>query len=826
MPTEKNSIPAKELEEQWGVQLPTRLRKFFDEDEWQTYEGRLVCDLAHFGSDTKTAVSFFDRDYLPGKFEYSEGFQKSGEQSLMPLCEMPEMDGTFFMAIDLAAKDLPVLFFDYEEGFHDHSASFDEFLAGLLQPGEKTRAEQLQELTDQAKALYDKEQYAEARDLLEEGYGRLADVKFDIFDHLSHLPGAARNLLGLCYKALGDLDRALAVFENAIETDRDKSAALNVLSIYLNDRKDYRRVIEYGTRIGREMLFNFYDYHAFYQRLYIGRAHIQLGEANEAATQFGMILARFVEKDIAKIRTGVEDLKEIQDAGGEAGAIAENILDWFGPPPVRLDEATIVANRAWWDALPKSELRSEFAKLMELPKKKQPTDEDLGRLLRRTSLKIQHSAVKDLAWLERFPRLRTLNLEGNEIRDLNPLEQLKALVDLDLANNPVENLEPLSQLTRLTDLDLSETGIQDLAPLQNLRELRKLRAKGNEIESLEGLRGLPELREVTVYSNRIRDLEPLGESPLLKEISCFDNPLEEPEAERGHAGVLAIRSLPLLEEMDAHIEDISSEDLDAWREARPWTVELSDAEYQDWLAWWRGLDDRLREALLEEVDDDEIEDGVPTAEGFFELRKEDYLRLSDKGLSDVAGLTRLNRLDHLTLGKNGLSALPDLSALRCLRTLDLNDNTIHQLAGFAKLPVLAALDLAGNEIESLSDFPAMPSLRKLELERNRIVDLSALSAQSGLRKLYLEKNRIRDVSPLASLKDLRLLWLQENAITDFAPLAACTNLEELVCSANPGASGLLALKDLPYLYLVKAYGVFAADEVAEFRRLRPDVDLL
>jgi Leucine-rich repeat (LRR) protein len=819
----KIQLTAAPLEKQWDVRFPERLRRFYDDDEWKIYESRLVTDLAHFGSDTKERISFADREYLPGKFEYSKGYP-GRDRSLFPLCELPAMDGSYFMAADLADESIPVLFFDYEEGFHSHSDSLDDFLASLLKPGEKTRAEQLNELTKEAKDLYDAEKYAEARDMLEAGCSRLARViKFDLFDQLRHLPGASRNLLGLCYKALEDFDRALTVFESAVEIDRDRSAALNVLSIYLFHRKDYPRVIEYGEKVGRELLFNFYDYPAFYQRLYLGRARIMLGEKDGGALEFALILSRFAEKDVEKIENATEALTEIRDAGGAAGDIAGEILQWFGPPRFHLDAASIAANREWWDALPKGDLRNEFQELMG---KKKPGDEDLARLLRRTTLELQHDTIKDLTWIEKFPRLRTLNLEGNQVADIAPLARLRHLNDLDLRNNPIKDFSPLANLTRLTKIDLAETGLRDLEPLKELHELRKIRVCDNKIKSVEALRALPELREVTLYNNLISDLEPLSESILLKEISCFGNPLEKPDQNRGLAGALAIKDLPMLQEMDAHIQKISEEEVATWRAARPWTVAPGAEELDEWVAWWQQLDPNLRGALLEEIDDDEVKDGVPTAEGFLELRQEDYLSLSKQGLSDISPLTRLDRLDHLTLNKNKITRLPDLRSFACLRTLDLNANRVHDFAPLADVPHLAALDLAGNEIENIASLPVMTSLRKLGLEKNQIVDLGPLGAQVGLRVLYLEGNRIRDVQPLAALKQVRKLWIQENKIVDLSPLDECDNLEELVCFANPGLRGLMALKDLVHLYRVRAHGAFAAEEVAEFRRLRPDVDVL
>ena len=825
-----------DLETQWELALPQKLKEFFLSNAWQEFEGHQISDLYGFSSDVRSAITFKDRDDLPDKFEYAREF--ADDQTFFPLADLPDLDGTFFVAVDLADDALPVYFFDYESGFQEHASSLEEFLAGLLPPGARTPAEELDKLLEKARALYKKKQYEKAKNTLESGLASIGPVKNDTFDQYRGMPAAARNLLALCYKGLGNTDRAMELFELAVE-EGDKSAALNIMSIYI-DQGAWQTLVDYAEEKAKSMLMLWDDYSAYYSFLYRGIGYMQLGNANHATKYFGFIAARFLEKKPERITEAVERLEELlaksekneptskterQEAAipddSEPMQIAGRILAWLKPPELALSKTEQIELQSWWSSLDE-EVQESLADALD----KEPEEmaiEDLDALIRRTSLKIENRNIEDIQFLSRFKRLRTLSVEGNEIADIAPLANMPTLVDLNLSENPLQSIGPLSGLLRLQELDLSECGLKDLAHLSGLKQLRKLRLNENQIQSVEALANLHELVELTLYDNEIENLNPLQSNTLLKEISCFSNPLEE----AGVDSVIELRSLPLLQEVDAHWRNdkVDPEQLKAWQAARPFTVAMDDTQHQEWRDWWDSLPDAWRAALEDELEEMDKE-GYPTLEAFFELRKENHLSLGKKNLQTIDPLTRLSRLDYVNLSRNGISVLPDLSGLQCLRTIHLDDNRIADLRPFEAVPYLAYLDLDKNELKDLKTLPTLPYLRRLDLNNNQIADLSPVAKAPGIRRLELIGNQIQDVKPLAGLTELRELFLQENQIKDISPLAACENLEELVVFSNANLQGLLALKDLRYLHTIRAHGAFESEAIKDFRSIRPDVDLL
>lgn len=807
------TLTVAQLEKDWDVILPERLREFFSSGDWKQYEKMSAINLYGFSSDVRAQLSFKDRADLPDKFEYSEDFQ--ARKGLWPLCDIVNLDGTFFMATDLKSKKLPVYFFDYESGFQKHSDSLDSFLENLISPDEKTPAERLQELHSSARSLYDDEKYESCARLIEEGLKELGDVTFDAFDQYKQIPGALKNLLALCHKNTGSYDRALELFEAAASSG-EKSAALNVMSIYL-EQKEYQKLIEYANEVSASMYMLWDDYSAFYSFLYRAIGYAHLGQRRDSIKFFGFIATRFQEKS-DRIKQTIERIKEEKENGNPDG-IFDSVLSWLDRTPEKLSAERSKELLAWWKSLSNKELKSQLAELMDKTPSK-VTAQDIAQLVRRTELKLDHSGLDDLSQLRLFRRLRSLSLEGCNLTYLDGLDWA-ALKTLDLGGNPLKDISALSSLKRLEKLDIAKTGISDLGPLSDLLNLRELRANDNNIESLEPLAGLPELKEITVYDNQIRDLNVLKNNTLLKEISCFSNPLEE----IGLSSALELRNLPLLQELEPHWdEDPSGKALEQWQAARPWEKPMTEEELQDWSAWWKALPDAWKEALESEVD--EMEDDLPTEEGFFELRKEDHFSLSDNNLQTLEPLQKLVRADWVSLRKNGIKTLPDLSGLKALRSLNLEENEIQDFSPLQDIPCLAKLDLSQNGIKGELELPEIPTLRNLDLSHNQLTGIQCISSLKGLRRLELIENEIRDIKPLEALTELQELFIQQNEITDIAPLAGCLNLEELVIFGNPPITGLMALKDLPFIYKIRAHGALADDEASEFRKIRPDVDIL
>ncbi|MBI41846.1 MAG: hypothetical protein CMF59_19795 [Leptospiraceae bacterium] len=801
------------LEKAWNVTLPERLHEFFSSGDWKNYEGMAATNLYGFSSDVRAELTFKDREELPDKFEYSEDFQ--ARKGLWPLCDILNLGGTFFMAVDLKSRKLPVYFFDYESGFQKHSDALDSFLASLLKPDEKTPAEKHQDLHTSARALYDAEDYESCAQTIEAGLNELGEVNFDVFDQFKSIPGALRNLLALCYKNTGNFDRAIEIFEAAV-AEGEKSAALNLMSIFL-DQKEYQKLVDYANEVSASMFMLWDDYSAYYSFLYRAIAYAQLNNRKDATKYFGFIATRF-QDNAERLEQTVQRIKEEKEKGNPGG-IFDSVLSWMDRTPEPLAAQEKKDLLGWWKSLSIKELKSQLAELMD-KKPSRVNAQDIQKLLRRTELKLDHSDLEYLDDLRLFRRLRSLSLEGCNLSSLEGLNW-PALKKLSLKGNPLKEISQLSSLSRLEDLDIAKTEVTDLNPLSSLKNLRELRANDNQIESLEPLTELPELKEINIYDNQIRDLNVLKNNTLLKEISCFSNPLEAV----GLKSALELRNLPLLQELEPHWDkEPKGKDLELWLSARPWEKPMNEEELQDWTTWWKALPDAWKEALESEVDD--IEDGVPTEEGFFDLRKENHLSLSDNDLETLEPLTRLVRADWVSVRKNGIKELPDLSSLGALRTLNLEENQIQDLSPLQNIPLLAKVDLSKNGLKGELSLPEIPTLRTLDLSHNELTGIQCLSALKGLRRLELIENSIEDLSPLKNLTELRELFIQQNEIRNIEALSGCSSLEELVIFGNPSITGLLALKDLPYLCRIRAHGALMNDEITEFRKLRPDVDIL
>ena len=102
--------------------------------------------------------------------------------------------------------------------------------------------------------------------------------------------------------------------------------------------------------------------------------------------------------------------------------------------------------------------------------------------------------------LDRIPQdiatlsaLKTLRLDQTAVSDLAPLAALTALEELTLNQTAVSDLAPLAALTALQRLWLNQTAVRDLAPLAGLAELEDLVLDGCQVADLRPIRSLAKL---------------------------------------------------------------------------------------------------------------------------------------------------------------------------------------------------------------------------------------------------------------------------------------------------------------------------------------------
>jgi hypothetical protein len=290
--------------------------------------------------------------------------------------------------------------------------------------------------------------------------------------------------------------------------------------------------------------------------------------------------------------------------------------------------------------------------------------------------------------------------------------------------------------------------------------------------------------------------------------------------------------LPRLRRIDVH--RYSSDDARALQAARP-DIDIDDHQGKLWdptaeelaalHAFWRdrGRLGRAWRKALEKLLDSDADADRPTDEQLIEMVTKESLYFWKLGLTSAAPLAHFRWATKLTLSENRIEDLAPLAGMTRLENLIAQDNSIDSLAPLAGLTLLEELDVTRNRLDGLTGVPQMRELRELRIDGNQIESLAEVAGMTKLRYLAAVENRIGDLAPLAGLTRLRSLYVYGNRIHDLAPLAGCEELEVVECFANPGITGLMALVQLRRLKTVLSHSGLPAEEIAAFRKARPDV---
>lgn len=802
---------AKRLEKVFGVTLPERLHRFFDE-EVKAYKKKRVFGLPHFSADTKMKVGF-GHEGLPHAIAYALEFQQGTIETRFPLAALDDMDGgTFFMSVDLTQSELPVAFFDYESGFHPHADSFDAFLAGLIDKDDKTPMEKLQDAHRKAVKVVQKKQRKKYRETIETLRPVLELVLQNppgFMDGTERYLGQGLNLLGILHNRLDEHEDAARYWEQALER-REYRSGLNLVSLYMEDFDQPERALALAEELSTKVHRMVDDYSWHHLRRYRGQLYIRYGREKDAVLAYHQVSISARGEHADRLEGALEELEELAKGEEPGRSIAERILRWIRPveTPVEPERAQSMAEA--WARVPtavQAHLR-ERAGVESDP----PSPLELRSVFQLERMDLKRMELTDLSFLAPFERLVRLDLEANRLKSLESLPELPSLSNLDLGDNALERLDGLARVPHLEKLDVASNPLGTLDGIEVLRELKDLRAKACGLTDLRPLAGLPALEELTVYNNEIEDLSPLARCPRLKEISFFGNPVKE--------GLLALAELPMLEDYD---EDEFAEEAYAAFEARrrelglPSRADPNEEELASMRSWWDGLDASVRTALGGEasIDDDDLTEKV----------RDTTLRLVDKGLTDLEWTKGLDRLHWLNVSENPIQDLSPLASQKRLRELLVRKAKLSSLESVRALTDLLELDVEGNQLTSLSGLEGLLELEELSAEHNQIRDISPLAGLRKLRILYLEHNQVESLAPLAQHTALQTLWVQDNQITDLSPLGECRSLRRLVCFANPGLRGLEALKGLPNLRFVRSHGSLSDEALADFRAARPDVEV-
>jgi internalin A len=172
-----------------------------------------------------------------------------------------------------------------------------------------------------------------------------------------------------------------------------------------------------------------------------------------------------------------------------------------------------------------------------------------------------------LAFLRRFPRLRSLELEGHTkdidaigalsqlddltlrsitLPDLSILRPLKRLRSLEIKLGGTKNLGLLPEIGRLRYLELwLVRGLADLEPVGSVRTLQFLFLQAlKQVKTLPSLAGLRSLRRIHLETMKgLSDLRTVADAPAVEELVVIDMPQLTVEAFRPFVGHPTLRRI-------------------------------------------------------------------------------------------------------------------------------------------------------------------------------------------------------------------------------------------------------------------------------------------
>ena len=791
-----------------GVVIPPRVTTFLDGPEVAALDGALAWGIAEIDSDSKLKLTWAS-GRLPDLLDVAVEAGHAEPTRYLPIATIGT---THMFAVDTADPQLAVYTWEADAGFTKWADDFDSFTRKLRKRGEKSPSEKLEAALEIARAHDKAGNHAGVLAVLTPAIASFPTSLGYNDDGRDEL-GEAYDLLGTAWKAK-DPAKAREHYRIAVTLGND--AAILHLCELLFASGDYEQLVIAGEKALPEAGHNV----ARPLRSYLGRGYV-LTDRPRLATRMYHQISQDAAEYPDHIREAVTELAKLRDHPKADPYALDVILRWLDVPPPELPADKLAALRVWWPALPEA-VRSAITENLSLADEAHPTDDELARISRITSLTVTEGGLTDLSWVTQLDRLDDLDLTENELNDLSPIAKLPVLTRLDVSNNTVTTLRALQACTRLEYLNVSENPLAGLEGVEQLHDLEELHACSAGLESVEPLRGLRGLAEVSIYENKIADLSPLAGCPRLKELSCFTNPIT--------SGLAALGALPRLESVDAG-DDSKADDVKALRAANPfvtidqWSPD-NPADSVDRVhepdpaarAWWNALPKVWKKALLEheiysskkEPDDDDLQG----------LLRDDSVSIDNVPLLTLEPMRRLARLDYLCVQNTGIVDLSPIARAPRLVDLIVRDNKID-LVSLAPAEKLEELYMDRCSVSSLIGLERCRALRKLQAEDNHVDDLRPLAELTELRVIGLEGNQVSSLAALAKLSQLHTLKLGLTRVTDLAPLAGCTALRTLEVWGTPSLANALVLAELPRLATVISHGSIPKTDLAELRRRKP-----
>lgn len=791
---------------------PEALVKAF-ESSFPTYEGRFVFALPYRRASDKQAVRFDAISAWEVMSSYGDSLAQT--QVFVPLATVGKGSSECF-AVDPSSPEFPVYYFEHEAGYHAFAPSLTAFLEGLLQKGDKTPFQKLESLLKKADVLAEKEKHAEVVALLAPALAQMPVVRYG--DDAASGVGQAFNTFGLALKATGQREEAIRAFGRA-RVAGNNDAPLNLVSLF-EDEGNLTACVALAAELVANSYLGSDPYEWFWARNYLGRASLRAGDEVRGLRCFNAIdveLGRLQSKYLEEGRRGLVALAE---AGGAPAAAAQQILTWLGQRAAPNSEAKAEA-RAWWQQLPET-VRAKLTSNRRLGP--EPTDEVLVDLTQSTTLELKSCQIEDLSFLSAFVRLQSLKIDDNPLRSLDTLPPLPKLTELSADGCQLADLKMLSQAPNLEDLGVRKNQLRSLEGVEVLGQLETLDVSNNELADLGPIRALRSLRKLQIRKTSAVDLSPLAACAQLEEIDLVGS-------DQIASGLMKLVGLTHLKEINGVSWSVPEDEAKAFMAARP-DVELDVEGYKevgdpdttdDDRAWWAkfALNPNLKEAIRK----DRLDADEPVDEQLGKLRREGHFSMAGEQLTSLAEMATFHELNFLDITRNPVTDLSPLQELRKLKYLRADDTRVQDLRPLRRLIKLYELGLSGTQVSALDGLEDLALLSILRLDDTQVRSLAPLAGQSQLRSLSFSGAPVTALEPLAHHVGLRQLDCSASRIKDVSPLAACVRLTRLECWGLEGATGLLALAQLPELNLVCARSSFSTEELAEFRRRRPDVDL-
>ncbi len=118
-----------------------------------------------------------------------------------------------------------------------------------------------------------------------------------------------------------------------------------------------------------------------------------------------------------------------------------------------------------------------------------------------------------------------------------------------------------------------------------------------------------------------------------------------------------------------------------------------------------------------------------------------FLRIVDKGLTNLKGIEKFPNLTYLNIVKNRISDVSGIENCKNLKELMLSENQITSLDHICQLEKLEDLQMSQNLLTDLSNIEMLKNLRILLVDNNQLVTLSGVE-KLYLSELYVEGNKL------------------------------------------------------------------------------------